>query len=145
MNATTEQPADFVAGHDYPSPVTHVIGFGYSDGVTDGILKTRGGSVYRFHLVDEDHNPDGLDRRTFRLARLPATAFTDIVALLSPFVDARWPCWVPLWEFPSDDVRRSVDEKIEGWLDAAGPDAWLVKAQDLLDTIASYPLLVTGA
>ena len=54
---TTTRPANFVEGDGYPSPVTHVIGFDYYNGVRAGVLKTAGGSVYRFDLAGEEQLP----------------------------------------------------------------------------------------
>jgi hypothetical protein len=134
---TATPPANFVEGADYPSPVTHVIGLGFYDGVTNGVLKTADGSVYTFDLTDEQYNPDGLDRRTFELAPLPATALDAIVRALEPHLSPRWPCWVPLWKFPSEDARLDAEAAVDRILAGAGTPAWRVTSADLMATVSA--------
>jgi hypothetical protein len=140
MGTAITRPVNFVEGRDYPSPVTHVIGFGYHDGVTDGVLKTADDSVYRFDLVGEQFNPVGLDRRTFSLAPLPPGAFDAILALLEPHMTPRWPCWVPIWRFPTEAVQRGVETEVGRLLAAVGSPAWRVEATDLTETVSATPL-----
>ena len=140
MGPATTRPANFVEGRDYPSPVTHVIGFGYYDGVTDGALKTADGSAYRFDMVGEVVNPNGLDRRTFTLAPLPPGAFDAILAVLEPHMAPRWPCWVPVWRFPGEDIQRKAEAEIDRHLATAGPPAWRVEATDLTEAVSATPL-----
>lgn len=135
--STTVRPANFVEGTDYPSPVTHVIGLGFYDGVTNGVLKTADGSVFAFDLIDEQYNPDGLDRRTFDLAPLPATAFDALVGVLEPHFSPRWPCWVPMWKFPSEESRLAVEVQIDHVLAAVGAPAWRVTSDDLVNTVSA--------
>lgn len=134
---TATRPANFVEGTDYPSPVTHVIGLGFYDGVTNGVLKTADGSVYAFDLTDEQYNPDGLDHRTFELAPLPATAFDALVGVIEPHLSPRWPCWVPLWKFPSEETRLAVEAQVDRVLAEAAPVAWRVTSDDLTATVSA--------
>ena len=131
LNAATQKPTDFIEGKNYPSPVTHVVGLGYYDGVTDGILKTCDGSAYRFEMPDEDFQFGVPDARTFQLSPLPAGVFDDVVGLLTHYFTPRWPCWVPAWTFPSKDAERAVDEQLGQWLATARQPAWIVAASDL--------------
>lgn len=140
MGVATARPTSFVEGKGYPSPATHVIGFGYYDGVTDGILKTAGGSVFRFETTGESHNPAGSDLRTFDLSPLPAGVFEQVVSLLSPYSSPSWPVWVPTWKFPTDEIRKQLDEQIDRWLASAGPPAWRVDCHDLTDVVTAMPV-----
>jgi hypothetical protein len=135
--STATRPANFVEGTDYPSPVTHVIGLGFYDGVTNGVLKTADGSVYAFDLIDEQYNAEGLDRRTFDLAPLPTTAFDALVGILEPHLSPRWPCWVPLWKFPSEEIRLAAEAQIDHVLAAVGAPAWRVTSDDLVSTVSA--------
>jgi hypothetical protein len=128
---------DFIAGERYPSPATHVIGLDYCDGVTAGVLKTAGGSVYRFEMTGEELNPIGSDSRTFELAPLATGSFDAIASFISPQITPHWPCWVPIWKFSTDEIRRSVELKIDQVLAEAGKIAWRVEAQDLLGTVSA--------
>ena len=136
MEAATK-PTDFVEGEEYPSPVTHIIGFDYYDGVTAGVLKTVNGSAYRFHLIGEEINSEGLDHRTFELAPLPSGSFEAIIAAVGPHIIPRWPCWVPIWKFPTDEIRRTVEETIDQVLATARKPAWRVESQNLTDTVSA--------
>lgn len=135
--STATRPANFVEGADYPSPVTHVIGLGFYDGVTNGVLKTADGSVYAFDLTDEQCNPDGLDRRTFDLVPLSASAFDALVGVLEPHLSPRWPCWVPLWKFPTEDIRLAVEAHIDRVLAEAASPTWRVTSDDLMGTVSA--------
>jgi hypothetical protein len=136
MEAATK-PTDFVEGEEYPSPVTQIIGLDYYDGVTAGVLKTASGSVYRFDMVDEEFNPDGLDRRTFVLAALPTRAFDTILSAIAPHIAPQWPCWVPIWKFPTEETRLSIEELIDQVLATAGKPAWRVESLNLAETVTA--------
>jgi hypothetical protein len=135
--ATATRPANFVEGTDYLSPVTHVIGLGYYDGVTNGVLKTADGSAYAFDMTDERYNPDGLDSRTFELAPLPAPVFDEVVRAIEPHITPRWPCWVPLWKFPSEETRAAVEEQLDQLLARAEKPVWRVESRSLIETVSA--------
>jgi len=136
MATTTARPDTFVPGRDYPSPVTHVVGFGYYDGATDGILKTADGSVFRFEMTEDDIDPAGPNRRTFDLSVLPAEVFERVVALLAPYQAPGWPVWVPHWSFPTDEVRARIDAQIDRWLATAGRPVWRVGTESLTGSVS---------
>jgi hypothetical protein len=138
--ATATRPTSFVEGRDYPSPVVQIIGFGYYDGVTDGVLKTADGAVYVFDMAGEEYNPDGLDRRTFELAPLPASTFERLVPLLESHATPSWPCWLPVWTFPSEEARAAVESQIDRLLADAGKPTWRVESHDLLETVSATRL-----
>jgi hypothetical protein len=138
--ATATRPANFIEGMGYPSPVTHVIGLGYYDGVTNGVLKTVDGSVYAFDMTDERYNPDGLDSRTYELASLPPAAFDAIVRLLEPHASPRWPSWVPLWQFPSEEIRAAVEAELDQLLAPADKPTWRVESRNLTETVSASPI-----
>jgi hypothetical protein len=138
--ATATRPLNFIEGNDYPSPVTHVIGLGYYDGVTNGALKTADGAVYAFDMAGEEYNANGLDCRTFELAPLPVPAFEEIVGAIEPHATPRWPCWVPLWKFPSEEARAAVETHIDRVLASAGAPTWRVKSRDLTESVSATRL-----
>src|SRR5215472_6725080 len=57
-----------------PAGCRRLLVFDYYDGATDGVLEADTGDVYRFDLQGEEHNPDGLDRRTYYLRPLSPDA-----------------------------------------------------------------------
>ena len=134
------KPLDLVEGEEYPSPVTHIIGLDYYDGVLAGVLKTGGGSVYRFDWTAEEFNSEGLDRRIFVLAPLPTKSFETILSAIAPHVTPHWPCWVPIWKFPTEEVRRAVEEQIDRVLATAGKPAWRVESQNLAETVTAIAM-----
>jgi hypothetical protein len=134
---TTTRPTTFVEGNEYPSPITHIIGFGYYDGVTSGVLKTADGSVYSFDMTDEEFNAEGLDRRTFELTPLSAQAFDEIVATLEPHIPPRWPCWVPVWKFPTEETRVAIEAQIDRVLTTAAKPVWRITTRNLTGTVSA--------
>lgn len=134
---TITRPTNFVEGNEYPSPITHIIGLGYYDGVTSGVLKTVDGSVYNFDMTHEQYNADGPDRRAFELTPLPARAFDVIVSAIEPHISPCWPCWVPVWKFPTDETRAAVEAQIDRVLATAGNPTWRVESRDLMETVSA--------
>ena len=131
------RPSNFVEGANYPSPVTHVIGLDYYDGLVSGLLKTVDGSAYTFEMVEEEHNPDGLDFRTYELIPLPAGTFDQVTELLERHLGPRRPYWVPIWAFPSDGTRATTEAALDHALGSNEKPSWRVAAIDLTETIAT--------
>src|SRR5580700_7627619 len=94
---------NFIEGNHYPSPVAQIIGLGYYDGVTNGILRTSDKSVYTFDMIGESQGADDSDYcRQFELKPLPADAFELMVSAIVPYHAPQWPCWIPIWKFPDE-------------------------------------------
>ncbi|HEX4611618.1 MAG TPA: hypothetical protein VH092_25710 [Urbifossiella sp.] len=136
MTTAARRPVGFVAGQNYPSPVVRLIGFGYHDGVTDGILQTADDAVYRFDLTGEEHNPDGLDERTFALRPLPPGAFEAVATLLAPAERPAAVVWVPRWPVAPPDRQVEIDRQLDTLLNSALPPTWEVRSRDLTDTVS---------
>ena len=45
---------------------------------------------------------------------------------MDKYAAPRWPVWWPVWRFPSDAVRESVETLANDMLGRAGPLAWVV-------------------
>ncbi|AWM41116.1 hypothetical protein GobsT_02760 [Gemmata obscuriglobus] len=134
---TATRPKNFVEGENYPSPVTHVIGLDYCDGLVSGLLKTVDGSAYTFEMVEEERNPDGLDFRTYELTPLPADTFDQVTELLERHLGPRRPYWVPVWTFPSGDAQAATEAALDRALVANGKPSWRVAATDLTETVSA--------
>lgn len=136
MSTAAQRPADFVADRDYPSPVVRVIALGYYDGPTEGVLQTAEGAAYRFDLIGEEHNPDGLDDRTFALRLLPEGAFEEVAELVggsaAAVVVARWPVAGP-------DRQAEIDRRLDALLASAGPSVWKLRCRELMGTVSTSP------
>jgi hypothetical protein len=124
-------------GSHYPSPFSKVLGLGYYDGPTNGLLEcTPGGQVFKFDLLDNQGDPEGLDLRVFGLAQLPSTALTQLAEAYARFWSPRWPVWVPVWHFPSREDQEAMERLTEQILGQAGPVQWVIAATgDLLGEI----------
>ena len=129
MSASQNGIGDFHAGDNTPSPVSRVIAFGFYDGPTDGVLQLgTNGPVYRYDLAHaEDHSPD---TRRFLLRRLPNDALTRIIELLAPYHSPQWPCWCPIWKFPSNEIQIDVEEKLDRLMTTANDVEWELETPD---------------
>src|ERR1700722_16644413 len=138
MITTTAPIQNFTEGQHYPSPVAKIIGLGYYDGVTNGILRTGDGFVYTFEMIGEiQGSDDGEDIRQFELKPLPTDAFELIVSAIAPYHVPMWPSWTPIWKFPDEATMAAVDSLIDKQLKRAGQTAWVVESANLLSVIIS--------
>jgi hypothetical protein len=139
MNASTPANGMLREGTKFPSPFTRLVALGYYDGPTQGILECgAAGDTYKFDLIDGD------DLRLYSLAPLPKGSFDEVVRLLTPYQQPRWPAWCPLWSFPSDSVRQEVEKETDRILSGAGPGEWVVAAEDVLGEIVSARKMPVG-
>ena len=121
---------------NFASPFTRALVLGYYDGPTEGLTEcSRCGKVYKFDLLAWD--PAGQDLRVFALAPLPSTALRRLIEANARYEKPRWPLWVPLWQFPSDEDREAMKRLTEQVLREAGPAEWVIATYDLLGQIAS--------
>lgn len=136
MNTTTARPTGFVAGRDYPSPVVRVIALGFYDGPTEGVLQTADGAAYRFDLIGEEHNPDGLDDRTFALRPLSSGAFEEVAELVGGSAAA---VVVPRWPVAGPDRQADIDRRLDALLASARPSAWELRCRELTGMVTVVP------
>ncbi len=117
--------------HDGPnrhSLPPRVIALGFYDGLTNGLIQFADGTEYRFDESDEPDHHGGA--RTFDLAPLPAGSFDRAAAVIGAHIPPKWPTWVPIWQFTSADVQRTVEAETDAILSEAGPVSWVVSASD---------------
>jgi hypothetical protein len=130
---------DFVPGLNDPSPVSRVFAFGYYDGATDGVLQLGdGGPVYRFDWAEE---PTPGREREYTLRPLPAGSFERLAAIVGEHIEPHWPAWVPIWKFPSEEVQRDVERRVDAVLDQAGEPKWQITTSDTVSfgAVAAEP------
>jgi hypothetical protein len=136
MITTAIPTQNFIEGNHYPSPVAEIIGLGYYDGVTNGILRTSDKSVYAFDMIGERQGADDAeDIRRFELKPLPLNAFELIVSSIAPYISPQWPCWIPIWKFPDEGSMTAVNSLIDEQLKRVGAIAWVIETTDLLGEI----------
>lgn len=93
--------------------VRQVIAFGWYDGPLSGICALAHPAVeFFFDLVDERHNPDGLDYRLFRLSDLPPGSATRAQAAMRELGKPATPVWAPTWKFPNEAVQSKAQQEI---------------------------------
>ncbi len=127
-------------GVRFPSPFSRIIALGYYDGPTSGILEGgTAGPAYKFVMLDGD------DLRIYSLAPLPPGSLENLVQLLTPYQQPRWPLWCPRWSFPSEALRAEVEAETDRILGLAGPVEWVVAAEDLLHEIVAARSLRPGS
>ncbi len=122
---------DFLPGHNDPSPITRVIILDFYDGALGGVMEVAGGGgAYRFECVnvtaEEPH-------RAFDLRPLPAGSFDRLAGILGEHLDPRWPVWMPVWAFSTDDIREEVERRTDGILELAGEPRWRITTTDTVE------------
>jgi hypothetical protein len=115
-----------------PTAARRLLILGYYDGATDGVLEADTGDIYRFDLLDEVHNPDGCDHRSFVLRPLPADSLDRLTEIIGEHIPPAWPHWFPIWRFSSDAIRQDVDTRIDAILAQAGGTEWESRPDDLV-------------
>jgi hypothetical protein len=127
MSETATTTPAFQEGLNDPSPIDRVIVFGWYDGPTNGVLQLgKDGPVYRFALLDEGQLQDDTDHRAYGLYALPGEVWSRLVTAIAPYIAPRWPVWVPMWRFPSDEIRQAVERETAQVLASAGPLSWVI-------------------
>jgi hypothetical protein len=87
-----------------------LISFDYYDGTTSGIVHLESEQLdYKYDLVAWD---DKQDDRVFCLTLLGAV-LDGLVDALSVLGKPTWPCWYPVWQFPSEPIRIEIEKVIE--------------------------------
>lgn len=88
-----------------------VIAFDWYDGPREGVgsLTVPGGEFY-FELLDERHNPEGLDDRLFRLSELPPGSVEKVERAILELGRPINPVWVPVWKFSNEMARQKADQ-----------------------------------
>lgn len=91
--------------------VERMIVLGYYDGPTQGLVRLQGGDTYRFEAVAFDIESD---RRVLKLWALSSASFEHMAQVLTNALgEARWPIWVPHWNFRSDVERLRIEREVE--------------------------------
>jgi hypothetical protein len=128
------------------SPFSKIVGFGYDDGPTTGVVRCAGCSdAYRFDVlaIDVDGIYDigswdqGEELRIYALSPLPDGAFDQIVALLSTAEPPRWPIWVPSVVPNSPAFDRLIEKDYQPILTDPDPRLLVAAAGGLLQPIVA--------
>jgi len=55
--------------------------------------------------------------------------------LVFPELPGKWPMWAPIWQFPTEAERETMDSLIDGILSKAGPTTVDVRTSNLAHVI----------
>src|SRR6516162_1530069 len=90
-----------------PSPFSRVVAFGFYDGILSGISEC--GACQREFLFDNLYeNLDG-PVRFFSLAPLTSGSVDRVIKAVGQYQSPIWPIWVPMWTFPTSEIKESLD------------------------------------
>ena len=105
-------------------PFGKVLSFGWYDGTTSGMVQcSRCSAVFKYDIVDWDSDQD---RRIFALSPIEPDKFDQIVRVLGGDAHAKWPFWVPKWEFDSKEEKKRIEKEVDGHLATARPPEFLI-------------------
>lgn len=101
-----------------------ILSFGWYDGTTSGLLQcSRCSAAFKYDLIDWD---SGQDRRVFALSPMEAERFDQTVKVLGGDARAKWPLWVPRWEFDSTEEKERIEKEVDEHLATAKPPEFLI-------------------
>jgi hypothetical protein len=126
-----------------PSPFDRAIVLGWYDGPTEGLVRCGACKrVYRFALLDSVDEDRGI--RIYSFASLPADSMDGLVGLLSRYMTPSWPMWVPLWQFPTETDRITVDRAVDELIARAEAPEFIVTTPALLGEIGDVKAISAG-
>jgi hypothetical protein len=124
----------FREGLNAPSPVTRVLILDYYDGAFGGVLQLgEGGPVFKFDCSKEVPNPDGVDERHYDLQPLSSDALDRLERVIGEYIPSTWPTWLPVWTFPTAEIKESVNRKVDDILGCGGPAEWQIATSDTVN------------
>ena len=104
------------------------------DGPREGLCALENPRVeFRFVLIREQQNADGLDERYFRLYEVPAASIDKILGLLRTHLGTpSHPVWVPIWRFPSEASRANAEAAVMEIESMSRPTDVVVSSPDMM-------------
>ena len=95
-----------------PATRSRVIGFGWHDGVTEGVAADDGNNnAISFRLLAR--NSERKELYIYAISFLNDGVFAQIVRELKVLGPPRWPVWVPKWQFDRPEERARVELFLE--------------------------------
>lgn len=108
-----------------------VIVFDWHDGPREGLCSLANPQAeFFFDLLDERHNPDGLDDRLFRIREVPAGTVARAIEQLGDLGAPNSPVWIPVWSFPNEASRQHAEQFLGELLTTATPLSVVVASRD---------------
>jgi hypothetical protein len=83
-------------------------------------------------LLDERHNPDGIDVRLFRVGVLPAGTFEAVLGSLRFAGPPTTPVWAPIWRSEVPGELEAADRAVAAARAAVVPTSLVVSTTDFV-------------
>jgi hypothetical protein len=81
--------------------------------------------AFRFNVLASDRDER---ERIYAFWSLPVSILAPLDELIAALGPPRWPLWVPVWSFTTEQVQTHVEERLDqAFRDAQGPE-WIVVA-----------------
>lgn len=81
--------------------------------------------AFLFKVLASDH--DDLER-IYAFWSLPISILPPLDELIAALGPPRWPLWVPVWSFTTEQVRTHIEERLDQAFRAAQGPEWIVVA-----------------
>ena len=121
---TTLPPKDWV--------VDQVVVLDWYDGPRHGVARlAKPECEFAFDVLNERHNPDGLDLRLFRVSELPTGSLNKVLDAIRCLGTPVNKVWVPVWEFGSAEQQLQADQEIDRILSQQAPTAIAFCSRDM--------------
>ena len=109
-----------------------VIVFDWHDGPREGLCSLANPQAeFFFALLDERHNPDGLDDRLFRIREVSPGTVARTIKELRDLGAPDSVVWVPVWRFPNVANAQRAERFLEELRTKAAPLSVVIASRDL--------------
>ena len=133
-------------GINQPSPIRRVIAWDWHDGLVEGLLQVGdSGPTFKFSLLEESSDATENELKVYGLYAMPSESFSQVTELLSAYSRPNWPVWWAVWKFPSDEIRNSVEGRLNEITDLAGSLSWIIVGDLTNNSIRAMPVSAVPA
>jgi len=117
------------------SPFAEIIAVEFYDGPVSGVVRCSNcSSVFQYKLLAWDERQE---KRVFALAKMPSSAWDQIIALYS-YDQPRFPVWVPKWvELPKEELEKR-ESALQMILGQREEWSWIVLMSRYLDILIDF-------
>ncbi len=113
--------------------VDQVVVFDWYDGPRHGVARlAKPECEFAFDMLEERHNPDGLDLRLFRVNELPTGSVGLVLNAIRCLGAPANKVWVPTRKFESPEDQIQADQEIDRILSQQAPTAIAFCSSDMI-------------
>jgi hypothetical protein len=95
---------------------------------------------FYFERIGERHNPDGLDDRLFQIRQIRNGAVSELLNAMKDLGEPQGKIWSPIWTHPNAEYLRSLSERIENAIEAAGEPQAIIYTRDWSSFLGCWQL-----